>query len=84
MVHQISTLDDGIQDADIILIAVPVDKIESLLPYILDKMKITNVAIDVGSTKEAICKSINSHLKNRFYCSSSLGRNRIFRTWKLL
>lgn len=73
LVHQISTLDDGIQDADIILIAVPVDKIESLLPYILDKMKITSAAIDVGSTKEAICKSINSHPKrNRFIAAHPL------------
>lgn len=73
LVHQISRLDESIQKADIIIIAVPVDNIETLLPLILDNIDNHTVVIDVGSTKEAICTAISHHPKrNRFVAAHPL------------
>ncbi|MBK9734863.1 MAG: prephenate dehydrogenase [Saprospiraceae bacterium] len=73
LVHEIASLDDGLKDADIVIVSIPVDKIEGLLPDILDKISSRTTVIDVGSTKHEICLSIASHHKrNRFVAAHPL------------
>jgi len=64
LVDEIADLDDAVYPADFIIIAVPVDQANLLLPKILDKIKSTTTVIDVGSTKEGICRIADQH-KNR-------------------
>ena len=59
-----ATLDD-IEDADLVIVAIPVDATVKLLPTILDKISDTGLVVDAGSTKEAICNIVESHPKRR-------------------
>jgi prephenate dehydrogenase len=61
LVHEIKTIDEAIEHSDIILVAVPVDKIETVLPMILDRISTTTTVIDVGSTKAEICATVDRH-----------------------
>jgi prephenate dehydrogenase len=73
LIHEIKEYSEGIHLADIIVLAIPVDKIEHILPDILDKINPNTVVIDVGSTKSEICRVINHHPKrNRFIAAHPL------------
>ena len=56
-------LDEAIGQSKLIVIAIPVDATLQLLPGILNKLD-KQVLMDVGSTKEIICKSV-AETKNR-------------------
>lgn len=51
----------GIEAADLIVLAVPVDALRELLPRVLDQLSPEQVLIDVGSTKEALLTSLVNH-----------------------
>ena len=57
LVHEIASIGDVTLDADVIIIATPVDVIEMLLPQILDTIGPDTVVIDVGSKKVIFVKS---------------------------
>ena len=62
LVDEIMELDDAIEAADVIVLAIPVDKLVGLLPVIMDK--ITNqVVVDLGSTKFQLIDGIKNHPK---------------------
>jgi prephenate dehydrogenase len=63
LVDQMVGLEEGIHQSDLIILAVPVSVACMLLPQILFMVN-KQVVIDVGSTKEAICKVANE-LPNR-------------------
>ena len=56
--------DNNISDMDVVLISVPVDETVKILPDVLNKIGNNTLVIDVGSTKNQICKSVSDH-KNR-------------------
>ena len=62
LVNEIVALEKGIQNADLIIVATPVDILVNLLPKILDKID-NQIVIEVGSTKMPIVKSIENHPK---------------------
>src|ERR687885_621531 len=62
LVEEVLPLDEAVQKADLIVLAVPVDAIEALLPRVLDKVE-RQVVIDVGSIKEKIFATIEAHPK---------------------
>lgn len=73
LVEEVVELAVAIEKSDVIIISVPVNIIESILPSILDKISDTQVVIDVGSTKSDICKSIVTHpRRNRFVAAHPL------------
>jgi prephenate dehydrogenase len=61
LVDEIYDLDKAIKLADLIIIAIPVDQTKKILPEILDKIIDTTVVMDVGSTKEGICRIADQH-----------------------
>jgi prephenate dehydrogenase len=61
--HQILAEDKAIQQADLIVIAIPVNAVCQLLPSILDSIHSKTVVIDAGSTKGMICKTVSTHAK---------------------
>ena len=60
LVDQIQT-EGNLADADLILVSIPVNAVNALLPGLLDTIGKDTVIIDVGSTKTAICKSVRNH-----------------------
>jgi len=70
LVDQVMSLDVGIQAADIVIIAIPVDQIESLLPKVLTQVKDQTIVLDVGSTKTAICAAVKDHPKRNQYVAA--------------
>ncbi len=53
-----------LKNADLIIVSIPVDATLKVLPQVLDLVNENALIIDVGSTKVAICKSVENH-KNR-------------------
>jgi prephenate dehydrogenase len=62
IIHQKATLSCLI-DADIVILAVPVDVAVELLPKILDIISDTTLVFEVGSTKTPICEVVINHPK---------------------
>jgi len=60
LIDQDSSLKEGIQQADFIVLAIPVNSMLSLLPQVLDLVDHQTV-IDVGSTKSIILKGVQHH-----------------------
>ncbi|WP_026628652.1 prephenate dehydrogenase [Dyadobacter alkalitolerans] len=63
IVDEIVSLDDALQISEMNVLATPVDAINKLLPYMLDHLPDGRTIMDLGSTKEAICKLADGHPK---------------------
>lgn len=61
LVDKIMTLEEGASVADILIMAIPVDKMENLLPRVLDLIDVSTSVTDVGSTKKLICQAVENH-----------------------
>lgn len=62
LVDEILPLETAIINADLIILAIPVNAAEKILPFILDHTD-KQVLMDVGSTKEGVINAIQSHPK---------------------
>jgi len=58
---RIESLEKAVKEADIVIVSIPVDKIVSLLPHILDHISPSTTVIDVGSTKREIVIAVKDH-----------------------
>ncbi len=70
LVDKIETLENGVQNTDIIIIAIPVDKELEILPVILDKISSNTTVIDMGSTKVTIIESVKDHSRRRNFVAT--------------
>ncbi len=61
---------ESLNNADVIIISVPVDTSLNLIKDVLDLISEDAVVIDVGSTKVDICKSVENHPKRRNFLAS--------------
>lgn len=57
--------DADLADADLVVVAIPVNAILSVLPEVLDKVGDQTLVIDAGSTKAMVCRQVNNHPKRR-------------------
>ena len=55
---------EEVKDADVVIIAVPVDVSLPVTQKVLDTVKENTLVFDAGSTKESLCKALENH-KNR-------------------
>ena len=62
LIDEAAALPTAVQQSDIVILSVPVDVIEKLLPDVLDHVD-NQVVIDAGSIKEAVLEAINKHPK---------------------
>jgi prephenate dehydrogenase len=69
LVDEVCKLVDGIQQSDLIILAIPVDAILNLLPFVLDYVTHQTVT-DVGSTKLSITERVRDHPKRTNYVPS--------------
>lgn len=67
IVDRTATLDEAVPQSDLIIIAIPVDKILNSLIRVLDLVSDTTTVIDVGSTKKAITEAVENHPKRKNY-----------------
>ncbi len=73
LVDEVHDLNNALEEAEVVIIAVPVDAIEKVLVNVLDQMNPKAIAIDVGSTKQEICESVKTHSKRgRFVAAHPL------------
>ena len=61
IIDKILRLPDAIAQADIIILAVPVDVLTKMVPLVLNLVSKNQVVIDVGSTKKTIIDNIKNH-----------------------
>jgi len=60
LVDEIKTLEEAVKESDLIVLSVPVDAVENLLPKVLDLID-QQIVMDVGSIKEPILEIIKDH-----------------------
>jgi prephenate dehydrogenase len=65
-----ATLEEGVKEADIVLVAIPVDKIVAVLPHVLDLIEPSASVSDVGSTKNEICNAVKNHPRRGNYIAA--------------
>lgn len=63
------SLEKGVKNADLVILATPVDAMLKLLPSILDLVD-GQVIIDVGSTKRRILDTVKNHPKRKNYVAT--------------
>jgi prephenate dehydrogenase len=63
IVDKIVSLEESLEMAELSVLATPVDAILKLLPYMLDLLPEGRTIMDLGSTKEQICKLADTHPK---------------------
>ncbi|CAM1357161.1 prephenate dehydrogenase [Tenacibaculum halocynthiae] len=59
-----------LNNADIVIISVPVDTSLKLTPKVLDEISDNTLVMDVGSTKEDVCEIIKNHPKRRNFLAT--------------
>ena len=57
------TLPDAVAHGDWVILAIPVNAIEHILPDCLSQLSETQTLVDFGSTKKMICDAVQSHPK---------------------
>lgn len=69
LVDEIMEMDKAIKTAGLVIVSIPVDAMERIIPAILDKAT-TQVVMDVGSSKQVICTAVKDHpARKRFVAS---------------
>lgn len=69
IIDKSASLEDGIKQADLIMIAVPVETTMQILPLVLDKVE-NQTVFDVASTKSSIIDTIKDHPKRANYVAT--------------
>ena len=64
------SLEMACKEADMVLIAIPVNKILSVLPVVLDHIPPHTTVTDMGSTKRVISEAVKDHPKRKNYVPS--------------
>lgn len=67
LVDKIETLEAGVSDADLVILAIPVDKVLKVLPTVLDHITEYTSVTDMGSTKRAITELVKGHPRRKNY-----------------
>lgn len=69
LVDETLSLEEAIAASEIIILAIPVDKLVEMLPSVMDKID-NQVVIDLGSTKSQLIDAIKSHPKRGRYVAT--------------
>lgn len=70
IVDEVVSLDRATEISDLIVIAVPINAIQNVLPEILDKIGDNTIVMDMGSTKAGICKKVLNHPKRKQFVAT--------------
>ncbi len=67
IVDKTQNLEEAVKKADLVIIAIPVDKLLEILPTILDTISENATVIDLGSTKRKIVELVKNHPQRKNY-----------------
>lgn len=67
IIDKVENLKKGIENAQLIILAIPVDATVKVLPQVLDLISENQTVMDVGSTKSGIVAAIKNHPKRKRY-----------------
>lgn len=67
IVDEVLPLEEGVKRADLVVIAIPVDKIKSIIATVLDNASSGTTVTDMGSTKKEIVELIADHPRRKNY-----------------
>ena len=70
IVDEIDQLTEAVFEADLVVVSVPVDKIVTILPQILDVIGKQTTVTDVGSTKVSIVEAVLQHPNRSQYVAA--------------
>lgn len=70
LVDKVADLPSALKNADLVVLAIPVNALGKLLPTVLDSVKATAVVLDAGSTKGSICKAVAGHAKRQQFVAA--------------
>lgn len=70
IIDWIESLENAVSKADMVIIAIPVDKVLQTLTSVLDLISPQTTVIDVGSTKKLIADAVENHPKRRNYVAA--------------
>jgi prephenate dehydrogenase len=70
LVDRIVPLPVAAREADVLILAIPVDAIAAVLPQVLTELRDGGIAIDTGSTKAAICAAAADHPKRERFVAA--------------
>lgn len=70
LVDEIVSLEEGIPNSDIVILATPVNTIVEQLDSVLDLMNDEAVLFDLGSTKELICSTADKHTRRKQFVAA--------------
>lgn len=70
LIDEVMPLKNAIEISDVLVLAIPVDKIVNLLPELLDKISETQMIIDLGSSKHQITEIIKDHPRRKRYLAA--------------
>ncbi|MBP9077528.1 MAG: prephenate dehydrogenase [Haliscomenobacter sp.] len=70
LIDEDAPMDQAIPQADLIVVAIPVDVMVHVIPKILDQIKPHQVVVEVGSTKESLLEGLRSHPNRGRFVSS--------------
>lgn len=70
IIDRIDSLEGAVPKSDMVIIAIPVDKIPDTLTRVLDLVSAQTTVIDVGSTKKLITEAVENHPKRRNYVAA--------------
>lgn len=59
-----------LKQADLVIVAVPVDITRIVLPQVLDLVTVDCLVFDVGSTKEKLCAQVENHSNRKCYLAA--------------
>ncbi|HEY8396360.1 MAG TPA: prephenate dehydrogenase, partial [Flavihumibacter sp.] len=69
LVDQILPLEEAIAKSEVIVLAIPVDRMASLLPEVLDQVE-NQIVMDAGSTKQLLIDAVKNHPKRGRYVAT--------------
>lgn len=70
LVDEVVSLNEALEQAEVIVMSVPVNIQETLLPQILDKVQPHQIVMDMGSTKADVISAVKSHPNRRRYVAT--------------
>ena len=69
LVDRVTTLETAVREADLVVLAIPVDRIVQILPQVLDLVD-RQIVTDMGSTKTAIVDTVRHHPRRQRFVAS--------------
>ncbi len=70
LVDKMLPIEKAVPSADLVILSIPVNAMQSTLPYVLDLINKNAIVIDTGSTKCQVCRVVANHAKRKQFVAA--------------